>query len=81
LRSEVLPDPEGPVRKWNEPGSMRNERSLRISGPFPYLMPKLENSIKPQLSESVALHHSSRLFRRKAATGWIRSKLGEFEES
>ena len=24
LRSEVLPEPEGPVRKWNEPGSMRN---------------------------------------------------------
>ena len=23
LSSEVLPEPDGPVRKWNEPGSMR----------------------------------------------------------
>ncbi|MNU05620.1 hypothetical protein D3C72_2504880 [compost metagenome] len=31
----VLPEREGPVRKWNEPGSTEKVRSRRISGPLP----------------------------------------------
>ena len=33
--SELLPAPEGPVRNWNECGSMRKVRSRRTSGPRP----------------------------------------------
>ncbi len=31
----VLPAPEGPVRNWNEFGSMEKVRSRRTSGPMP----------------------------------------------
>ena len=33
--SEVLPEPDGPVRKWNEPGAMAKLRFLRTGGPSP----------------------------------------------
>ena len=33
--SVVLPAPDGPVRNWNERGSIEKVRSRRISGPMP----------------------------------------------
>ena len=41
--SEVLPAPEGPVRNWNECGSIRKVRSRRTSGPTPYRNPTFSN--------------------------------------
>ena len=46
-RSEVLPAPDGPVRNWNEPGSMRNVRSRRTSEPTPYRKPTFSNRTTP----------------------------------
>src|SRR5690554_5607180 len=51
-KSEVLPDPDGPVKKWNEPGEIEKVKSFRISGPCPYLKPTFSNFIKPELRES-----------------------------
>jgi hypothetical protein len=31
-----LPAPDGPVRKWKDPGCREKARSLRVSGPRPY---------------------------------------------
>ena len=42
-RSVVLPAPEGPVRNWNELGSMPKETSFSTSGPIPYLNPTFSN--------------------------------------
>ena len=39
--SEVLPEPEGPVRKWNEPGRRWNVTSRSTSAPRPYFKPML----------------------------------------
>ena len=33
--SEVLPAPDGPVRNWNECGSIEKVRSRSTSGPMP----------------------------------------------
>ena len=41
--SDVLPAPEGPVRNWNDCGSMLKLRSRRTSGPSPYRNPTFSN--------------------------------------
>ncbi len=43
--SEDLPAPDGPVRKWNEPGRRWKLTSERTSGPRSYLRPTLFNRI------------------------------------
>ena len=37
--SDVFPAPEGPVRKWNEPGRKWKLSSASVSGPRPYFRP------------------------------------------
>lgn len=37
--SEVLPDPDGPVRKWKDPGRKWNVTSCSTSLPRPYRNP------------------------------------------
>ena len=37
--SEVLPEPDGPVRKWNEPGRKWNVTSRSTSCRVPYFKP------------------------------------------
>ena len=44
-KREVLPAPDGPVRKWKDPGAIENERSLNTSGSFPYRRPTFSNRI------------------------------------
>src|SRR5262245_46821508 len=46
---EVLPAPDGPVRNWNECGSMRKLMSRKTSGPSPYLSPTFSKRTKQTL--------------------------------
>jgi hypothetical protein len=48
--SDVFPEPEGPVRKWNEPGRRWNVTSCSTSPPRPYLKPMLFSLITRELS-------------------------------
>ena len=41
--SDVLPAPEGPVRNWNDCGSISKLRSRSTSGPSPYRNPAFSN--------------------------------------
>ena len=43
--SEVFPAPDGPVRKWNDPGRMWKLTSARTSGPLSYVRARLVRRI------------------------------------
>ena len=45
--SEVLPAPDGPVRNWNDCGSIWKLRSRRTSDPSPYRNPTFSNRTTP----------------------------------
>jgi len=63
-----LPAPDGPVRNWNECGSMRNDRSRRTSGPRPYRKPTFSNRTTP-LSDKFPLRPVGLPWLTKAAGG------------
>ena len=54
MSSELLPAPEGPVMKWNEPRGRLSEMSLSTSGPRPYRMDTSEKRRISSAEESPA---------------------------